>query len=177
MVAVYRFLSSALFLFLSVLSSDVENLFDLSSAPENKRTAIATDTTIHLCDRLRTKQGQNRTAYARNTDKHIKPENIGDLCTLSTARSLPLRCPDHKTHACVARKGSDWCFVVMGIDFIVHVGSSHVVVPEADEPSADERNLSIPHAAAAADLSPRNYRCDNSTFGGSRGVKLLPPPG
>ena len=29
---------------------------------------------------------------------------LANLCTLSAARGLPFRCPDHKTHAWIARK-------------------------------------------------------------------------
>ena len=50
---VFVFLLRSIYLFLSVLSSHVENLADISSTFENNRTAIATDTIHLLCDRLR----------------------------------------------------------------------------------------------------------------------------
>ena len=76
---------------------------------------------------------------------------------------------------------------MIGIDFIVHVGSPHVVyviehvcsphvVLEADEPPACERNLPIPtRSSGNRPLSAQLYRCDRSNLGGPMGIKLQPP--
>ena len=36
----------------------------------------------------------------------LQLSSSGNLCTLSAARDLPFRSPDHKTHAWIARKGT-----------------------------------------------------------------------